>query len=235
MVAILFVISFAVLIAVSYYVEKKKETVMTTFVEMGPRDFIRTLALPKGIFLASGHTWAEVLSNGHARVGVDDFVRKLVGKIDRVQILPVRSKVKRAEPMCTLHQAGRDLTVRAPLSGTIVNVNPRAADSPSSLNADSYVAGWLAVIEPSDLASEIKFMRVADEASAWLRQELRRFRDFIEEHIRPSGMEGEYATAGNTLLDGGAPVAGLLGKVGPDTWRGFEREFLCSTNNTFFD
>ena len=83
------------------------------------------------------------------------------------------------------------------------------------------------MVEPSDLASDIKVMRIAEEAKGWLKQELRRFREFVEESVRPTTLESELSVAGATLLDGGAPAAGLLGRVGPETWRAFEERFLC--------
>jgi glycine cleavage system H protein len=231
MVAILFVISFVLLLAVGYFVDKKSHAITAKPSREGTPDFVRTIALPKGIFLSAGHAWAEVMLNGRARVGVDDFVRKLVGTIDSVQVLPVNSAVTKGQPLCTLRQADRTLTIRAPLSGTIVDVNPLAVDSHSSLNSDSYAGGWLAVVEPTDLASEIKLMRVAEDASRWLKGELRRFRDFILNHTESYGSGEDIAIAGQTLLDGGAPLAGLLRNVRPDTWKIFEQKFLILANH----
>lgn len=231
MVAILFIISFSIFIAASYFVDRRSETARH-IAKGGGRNFVRSLELPKGIFLSAGHVWAEVLSGGLARVGLDEFVRKLVGPVDRVEILPTDSTVKRSEALCTIYQANKRLTMRSPMSGTIVMLNPQITAATPPLDADLITGGWLAVIQPSDLATDIKFLKIAEEAKSWLRQELRRFREFIEDYVRPPGGSAELAPIGTTLLDGGAPAVGLLRSVGADTWKEFEARFLCPPGNT---
>jgi hypothetical protein len=64
-------------------------------------------------------------------------------------------------------------------------------------------------------------LSIADETAAWLRQEIARFRDFI--NVRTP----QLAT-GVTMLDGGVPMVGALQGAEESVWRDFEREFLTA-------
>jgi glycine cleavage system H protein len=44
--------------------------------------------------------------------------------------------------------------IYAPVSGTVVEINPDLTDAPQKLNEDPYGEGWLCVIAPDDLEAE---------------------------------------------------------------------------------
>ena len=183
--------------------------------------------IPRGYFLGNGHAWAELLFDGKARVGMDDFLRKLVGNVDAITMPAAGTVVKRGEPLFTLHQGTRTLRIPAPLSGTVATVNAKLAEHAQDLREDPYIRGWLAVLEPTNLSNELSMLKVADDAAAWLKREISRFRNFIKEHLIPAA-PGELAPVGVTLLDGGLPPMGVLEQSDSDTWVAFEKEFLTS-------
>ena len=182
--------------------------------------------IPRGYFIGTGHAWAELLFNGNARVGVDDFLRKLVGKLDSISSPPPGTIVKRGDPLFTLHQGVRVLRVPAPLSGKVVTLNQSGADNGQEMREDPYVKGWLAILEPTNLSSELATLKVADDAASWLKREISRFRNFIKEHTTAMAT-GDLAPAGVTLLDGGMPPMGVLQQSDANTWAAFEKEFLA--------
>src|SRR3974377_2073464 len=42
-------------------------------------------SLPGGVFISEGHVWANVTVPGLVRIGLDDFARKLLGRIDGIE------------------------------------------------------------------------------------------------------------------------------------------------------
>ncbi len=48
------------------------------FLDLQPERF----ALPGGLFFHRGHTWVNLLFSGQVKVGVDDFLQRLLGHID---------------------------------------------------------------------------------------------------------------------------------------------------------
>jgi len=54
--------------------------------------------IPGGVFIAPGHTWGTVDEDGEVRVGIDDFAKKLIGKVDEVMLPNLGMAVKRGQP-----------------------------------------------------------------------------------------------------------------------------------------
>lgn len=178
--------------------------------------------IPRGYFLSPSHSWAELLFDGNARIGIDDFVQKLIGRVDAIEVAPIAASMKKGDTLFTIRQGGRTLAVPSPLSGKIVQVNPELKSSSAVIHEDPYVSGWVAIVEPNNLGSELKLMKIAEDAAQWLKKEIARFRNFIMESARQS----ELAPAGATLLDGGLPLTGVLQDADPHTWEKFQKEFL---------
>jgi glycine cleavage system H protein len=178
--------------------------------------------IPKGYFVSRAHAWIEVLGGGKARIGIDDFVQKLVGTIDEVVAVPAGASVRKGDPLMTLRKGVRTLLIPSPLSGRVEAVNTELSGNASVVNSDPYGDGWVVLIDPTDLASELPSANIAAAATQWLRTEISRFRDFINN----LGTEPDALPAGVTLLDGGVPVAGVLGMTNDETWNRFGREFL---------
>ena len=101
-------------------------------------------------------------------------------------------------------------------------MNDSLVASPNRLHQDPYIAGWVAVVAPTNISSELHFLAIADEAAKWLRKEVSRFRDFI----KTQSQIGVPVPAGVTMLDGGAPLNGVLEQFNENTWNAFQNEFL---------
>jgi len=180
--------------------------------------------LPRGYFISKAHTWVEVTFAGEARIGLDDFAQKVIGPVDRIEILPLGKEVKKGETLFTMRHHDRVLSVPAPLSGTVLKVNDSVLTSPNILRRDPYGSGWVAMIAPKSISAELRLLSIADEAAQWLKNEVGRFRDFIRSHAQA----GIPSPAGATLLDGGAPLNGALDQFNENAWAAFQKEFLKS-------
>lgn len=178
--------------------------------------------IPKGYFVSRAHAWIEVLGGGKARIGIDDFVQKLVGTIDEVIPIPRGTTVRKGDPLMTLRKGGRMLVIPSPLSGTVVSTNTDLSGNSALINHDPYDSGWVVLLEPTNLAEELPSATIATSATQWLRTEISRFRDFLNDLRTPQ-------PAGATLLDGGVPVAGVLSMTDDETWNRFGREFLSGS------
>ncbi len=42
--------------------------------------------IPLGLFFHKGHTWINLLTSGHVKLGMDDFSKKSIGKIDMINL-----------------------------------------------------------------------------------------------------------------------------------------------------
>jgi len=62
----------------------------------------------------------------------------------------------------------------APVSGEIVEINEELEDDTSLINEDPYGKGWILVIEPSDLESELRNLMHGDALIPFVDQEIKR-------------------------------------------------------------
>jgi glycine cleavage system H lipoate-binding protein len=178
--------------------------------------------LPGGLFFHPGHTWANVLFSGHVKVGVDDFLQRLVGRIDDIGLPPMGAEVREGAPLATIRQAGRTATLPAPVAGAVCAVNADLTRNRDLVKRDPYTRGWLVALQPTNLAANLSQLMVGAEALTWLKAEVARFQEFVSSILT----EHQDALVGVTAADGGLHADGLLEHLNDEAWRRFTREFV---------
>jgi glycine cleavage system H lipoate-binding protein len=163
-----------------------------------------------------------LLFSGHVKVGVDDFLQRLIGRIDDIGLPPMGTEVKEGAPFVTIRQAGRTATLPAPVDGVVCAVNAELRRSPNCVKRDPYTRGWLVALQPTNLAANLPRLMVGAEALAWLKAEVARFQKFVSSIL----MEHQDALVGMTAADGGLHADGLLEHLNDEAWRRFTREFV---------
>jgi glycine cleavage system H lipoate-binding protein len=209
MIFFLVVLTFAVCILVDYALRRRSERLAaatavpaTRAQEAAPVERAG-YRVPGGVFVHGGHTWAFLTPSGEARVGIDDFARGVMGRIDRIELPVPGAALRQGERAFTVVQGRKRIDLVSPLDGIVASVN----GDPGALEGDPYQSGWLVAIKPANLAHNLKRLRIAADAAAWLEKETRRFAEFIALHTaRP-------AEVGVTMQDGGQAAAGALEKV----------------------
>jgi glycine cleavage system H lipoate-binding protein len=175
--------------------------------------------IPEGIFFARSHTWMSLFPSGKVRLGVDDFVGRLLDKPQVEYMRGAGDTVKKGDALFALSEGGRTLTIHAPMAGRIVSVNEELPRRPELLKENLFSDGWAFTIQP-EKPSELREMLLGEETGRWIAGEFRRLRDVFAS-VSP---DGELVPA--LLQDGGPPVAGALKQMGADVWQNFEEEFL---------
>jgi glycine cleavage system H lipoate-binding protein len=232
MVAILVVLTIIAFVmadlAVQWHRARKAAPAKTAVPHAGPADLIlpalqpERFTIPAGVFFHRGHTWVNLLFSGQVKVGVDDFLQKLLGRIDAVTLPPQGIEVKAGQPFAVLHQGDRQLALLAPVSGVVSAVNAEAAKAPGLLKRDPYTRGWLVALQPKDLGAALPGLQLGERAVAWLGSELGRMRAFLQDTLAAH----RDAAVGLTAADGGLTADGLLERVDDAAWADFEARFL---------
>jgi glycine cleavage system H lipoate-binding protein len=181
-------------------------------------------ALPAGLFFHRGHTWANLLFSGQVKVGVDDFVQKLLGHIDAITLPPLGVEVKQGQPFVAIRQGGRTATLPAPVDGVVCAVNGELARTPGLLRRDPYTRGWLVALQPINLAGNLPRLTVGESALVWLKGELARLQEFLHVSLTLK----QDALVGATAADGGLVADSLLEHLDDETWADFQSKFLAA-------
>lgn len=183
-----------------------------------PRTARPLAAPPLPGFLDPSHCWIALEPSGLVTVGADALATALLGPPDRVSVEPTGTFVARGEPLLTLYRGHRRLTLRAPVSGLVAEHNVALGAAPAVLAEQPYGPHWLCRVQPQELGTALRAMLIADEATRWLRGELRRAREALLALHQPAA-----ATLGVTASDGGLPEPGLSAALSDDQWQELAR------------
>ncbi len=175
--------------------------------------------IPDGIFFARSHTWVNLFPSGKVRVGVDDFIGRLLERPAVVFLKQVGDAVDRGEPILKLVQNTHSFTVRSPISGSILSRNDGLSGHPGQMKEMLFTDGWAYSIQPEQ-PTDVRHLIFGKESREWMKAEFVRLRDVL------AGVDGTETTAPILLQDGGLPVASLMRTAPEGLWKSIEREFL---------
>ena len=128
---------------------------------------------PEDLYYHREHMWVRV-EDGNVRVGYNDWAQEAAGKLVNLNTRRVGRSVKAGKTLGTVESGKWVGPLRTPVSGKIVEINDEVLKRPSLINEDPYGRGWIAVIEPEDLETELgDLIKGSDREAleAWLREE----------------------------------------------------------------
>ena len=153
--------------------------------------------VPAGIFVSNSHSWVGVHMNGLVRIGIDDFTQKTVGQIGSVELPAHGKEVRKGEELFALRRGDHKLSVPSPVSGRVSGVNSELLDRPELIKLKPYELGWVCTMEPANLTSELRELRIGDDAVSWYREEINRYAELIRTALREREAEGKSVRNGN--------------------------------------
>ena len=109
---------------------------------------------PDDLYYTDDLIWMKK-ENGNVRIGMATFGVDLAGKIKFVRLRPPGKAIKAGRSIGTMESGKWTGPVKAPVGGTIAEVNEELKENPSLLNEDPYGKGWIAVLTPDNLDAEI--------------------------------------------------------------------------------
>ena len=174
--------------------------------------------LPGGLFISSGHVWANVTVPGLVRLGLDDFARKMIGGINAIELPASGTTIKKGEALFRIRQGERVATLCAPISGRVHDVNAELPHHLDWLERRPYEQGWVCSMKPDHLADELGHLKIGEIAAAWYQAEIARLQQLLES-AQASGPSSAPLTMG--------PLAeGQLEQADDSTWIKFTQAFL---------
>ena len=111
--------------------------------------------VPAELKYTKSHEWVSV-DGDVATVGITDHAQDLLGDMVFIELPDVGTSFSKGDDCAVVESVKAASDVYSPLSGEVDEVNEDHADSPESVNSDTYTA-WLFKIKLSD-ASELDEM-----------------------------------------------------------------------------
>jgi glycine cleavage system H protein len=129
----------------------------------------------EGLYYTKEHEWVKV-EGKLVRVGVTDYAQKQLGDVVYVE-LPAEGKIvqqvkdakKKEMELGALESIKAVSAVYSPISGKVKEANKALVDKPELINTSPYEDGWICIIEPSDLDSELKNLLDASKYAEYIK------------------------------------------------------------------
>lgn len=164
-----------------------------------------------------GHAWARVEYGGRVRVGLDDFALRLVGKVDKIVLPGLGDTVTQTDPGLSLFRDNNTAQVLSPVDGVVIARNHRVLGRPQSAKNSPYGDGWLMVVQPTKLRTNLKNLLFGEESDNWIKDETEKLVDMVAQ-------ETGYQLAAT----GGEFVDDIYGQAPQVGWERLVREFLLT-------
>lgn len=116
--------------------------------------------LPDNLKYTKDHEWVRV-EGDVAVVGITDFAQSELGDIVYVDIDTVDKEIGQEDVFGTVEAVKTVSDLFSPLSGTVLEVNPKLDNSPELVNSDPYGDGWIIRMSIGD-ASQIDGLLTAE-------------------------------------------------------------------------
>ena len=107
------------------------------------------------------HEWARD-DDDLVEIGITDFAQQQLSDVTYVEMPEVGGHFPAGKEMIVVESIKAAADIYAPISGTIMEVNPILADNPGILNTDPHGAGWLVKINPDNPQDLDELMPASD-------------------------------------------------------------------------
>ena len=137
-------------------------------------------AIPGGVFISPGHCWASLESDGTAKVGFDDFARKLIGKIDKINFPNLGMQIKRGDSLFSIKQGHRKIQFNSPVTGKVTAINHELLEKPELIEITSYERNWICSIDADNIDDEILELKIGKSAVNFYHEEIEKFGELMK-------------------------------------------------------
>ena len=110
--------------------------------------------LPQELMYTKDHEWVKI-DGSTATVGITDFAQGELGDIVYVEVESIGDTLKHGDVFGTVEAVKTVSDLFMPLSGEVLEVNPKLAAEPELVNKDPYGDGWMIKIKISGGDNEL--------------------------------------------------------------------------------
>ncbi|MDR3025037.1 glycine cleavage system protein GcvH [Chryseobacterium sp.] len=122
------------------------------------------MKIPENLLYTEDHEWVK-LENDMAYIGITDFAQRELGDIVYVEIETLGENLKEHEVFGSVEAVKTVSDLFLPLTGEILEVNPKLETNPELVNSDPYGEGWMIKIKVKNLFDAEGLLRSGSYAS----------------------------------------------------------------------
>ena len=138
---------------------------------------VRGIEFPADLhYLVEHQVWARREADDIVTVGITALGIRLSGEIYMCRPKTIGSEVEQGRSIAVVELAKSIVSVKSPVRGTVVSVNPLLQSQPELVHIEPYGRGWLARVRPHDFKADSEALVHGDAVAAamdhhaWLNQ-----------------------------------------------------------------
>ncbi len=169
---------------------------------------IEDIRVPRSLAYSANHMWLDMDSDGCCHLGIDDFLAKVLGRVEKLSFLPSKAGER---PSAVLTAWGIDLQVVFPNYVALTAANTCLRANPGKLTLAPYTLGWLyeghdpgTFVQESSISALSGLLR-GKKALEWMESEVARLSEFIRDHFLVPTTPGAHC-----MTDGGTFSRGFI-------------------------
>ena len=181
---------------------------------------VEGLRMPGWLAYSANQMWLDVNDDGCYHAGVDAFLAKVLGSLERISFLTARG-VNRPAAVLTVN--GVDVQVVFPNRMLVTGTNSYLRANPERLISEPYRAGWLFEGRDAKAPSTEQGVNASDglinksRARKWMANEVHRLSAFVHE---------QYSRQQGVMMDGGTFSCGVALQLNRDEILNLFNEFF---------
>ncbi len=121
------------------------------------------MSTPENLKYTKDHEWISI-EGDVATIGITNFAQGELGEIVYVEIETEGETLDREEVFGTVEAVKTVSDLFMPLSGEVLEINPKLEDEPELVNSDPYGDGWMIKLKISDDSEVSELLSDADYA-----------------------------------------------------------------------
>lgn len=118
--------------------------------------------IPAHLKYAETHEWVRPEADGTVTVGITDHAQYQLGDLVYIELPEVGREVEAGKEMAVVESVKAASDVYAPVSGTVLAVNPALDANPEKVNQSPYADAWMLKLQVANPAEADKLLSAAD-------------------------------------------------------------------------
>jgi len=110
--------------------------------------------IPENLMYTEDHEWVKI-DGEEAIIGITDFAQGELGDIVYVEIETEGETLDASEVFGTVEAVKTVSDLFMPVSGKVLEINPKLADEPELINSDPYGDGWMVKVKITDQGDKL--------------------------------------------------------------------------------
>ena len=112
------------------------------------------MMVPDGILCSKSHEYLLENQDGNYNIGLTDYAVEQLGDIVFIELPEIGVNFTKGEVFATVESVKAASEIYMPVSGKVVAVNDKLAESPEILNDSPYEDGWLIKVEAENAQAD---------------------------------------------------------------------------------